>query len=225
VGRTLPYPRIYTKRPTASLVSKKVLASIVGQIVVTSAVQLWTFLWVRDQEWYSPPVLNPDTDGNQLSALNYENSALFLVSCFQYILVAAVFSIGPPYRKPIWTNGLIIFLIRVTTLTPSCPILTGFLFIGWLMLSLVTLSAFNIMVLLRPPQAVADILELMPLPSSGRFTLLATAAANVILSVAFERWGAPSVARVVGWVLRSRRNSRGRVREGKIYKAVEGGMR
>ena len=51
VGRTLPWPRIHPKRPTASLVSKKVLASLVGQIVITSAIQFWAFFWVRSQEW------------------------------------------------------------------------------------------------------------------------------------------------------------------------------
>ena len=125
MGRTLPYPRIYPKRPTASLVSKKVLASLFGQIIITSGVQFWTFFWVRRQVWsvitcllfaaegnlrtdharYLPPDADPYGDGAHLKATNYENSALFLVSCFQYILVAAVFSIGPPYRQPMWTNG------------------------------------------------------------------------------------------------------------------------
>jgi len=43
---------IHPKRPTASLVSRNVLASIIGQIVITSAAQFWAFFWVRDQPWY-----------------------------------------------------------------------------------------------------------------------------------------------------------------------------
>jgi magnesium-transporting ATPase (P-type) len=105
VGRTLPYHKIYPKRPTASLVSKKVLSSIIGQIIITSAAQVWIYVWVRQREWYTPPPTDEPGHGNNLESTNYENSVLFLVSCFQYILVAAVFSIGPPYRKSIWTNG------------------------------------------------------------------------------------------------------------------------
>lgn len=52
---------------------------------------------------YTPPV--PGSSGGELETYNYENTGLFLISCYQYILVAAVFSIGPPYRKPMWTNG------------------------------------------------------------------------------------------------------------------------
>ena len=52
VGRTLPYPRLYPKGPTASLVSKKVLSSIIGQVIITSAVQFWAYFWVRTQPWY-----------------------------------------------------------------------------------------------------------------------------------------------------------------------------
>ncbi|KAF7967606.1 hypothetical protein HWV62_33697 [Athelia sp. TMB] len=201
MGRTLPYPRIYPKRPTASLVSKKVLSSIVGQVIITSAVQFWAFFWVRSTEWYTPPDthMDPDSGDNHLEAKNYENSVLFMVSCFQYILVAAVFSIGPPYRKSIWTNG-------------------------WLMFSIIALTAFNLLVLLYPPAPVRDILELMVLPYSARSSILFAVIINVIISMAFEEWGSKLVSQAVGTLMRLRKGRR-RVRDGKTYKVVEGGMR
>ncbi|KAF8161197.1 P-type ATPase [Crassisporium funariophilum] len=202
MGRTLPYSRIYPKRPTASLVSKKVLSSIIGQIVITSTVQVWAYFWVRRQEWYTPPPTSIPSEGgdNKLESTNYENSVLFLISCFQYILVAAVFSIGPPYRKSMWTNG-------------------------WLMFAMCVLSAFNVLVLLAPPQVVSDALTLMGLPMGARYSLLVAAVINICVSMGFEEWGAQSVSRMVGSVMRWWQRGRRRVREGKAYKAVEGGMR
>ena len=119
------------------------------------------------------------------------------MSCFQYILVAAVFSIGPPYRKPMWTNNL-------------------------LMLSLIVLSSFNVLVLLAPPALFSAILELMPIPSSARFTLLGAVIINVALSLAFERWGAQGVANLVDMYLHTRKR---RIRDGKAYKAIDSGTR
>ena len=58
-----------------------------------------------ESRYTAPEPKDPNADDDKLEATNYENSALFLVSCFQYILVAAVFSIGPPFRKQMWTNG------------------------------------------------------------------------------------------------------------------------
>ncbi|KAF8633276.1 hypothetical protein AX17_004451 [Amanita inopinata Kibby_2008] len=200
MGRTLPFPKIYPKRPTASLVSKKVLASIIGQVIITSSIQFWAYVWVRKQEWYTPPpASDPTANGDNLESTNYENTALFLVSCFQYILVAAVFSIGPPYRKPMWTNV-------------------------WLMISIGSLSLFNVLVLLAPPSSLSNFLNLMPLPVSARVTLFGAVVVNVVVSMAFEEWGTRSVSGVIGMWLRWYHGRR-RVREGKAYKAVEGGMR
>ncbi|KAK0461196.1 uncharacterized protein EV420DRAFT_1530853 [Desarmillaria tabescens] len=200
MGRTLPYPRIHPKRPTASLVSKKVLSSIIGQIVIACVVQIWAYMWVRGQEWYTPPREDePSQDNNQLKSRNFENSVLFLVSCFQYILVAAVFSIGPPYRKAMSTNVL-------------------------LMLAIGVLSAFNLLVLLFPPAVLTDWLTLMVLPARARMVLLMAVVVNICVSLLFEQYGAQTVATVIGTVLGWQRGRR-RERDGKVYKAVEGGMR
>ena len=91
------------------------------------------------------------------------------------------------------------------------------------MLSIVLLSAFNVVVLLFPPAFITSVLELMDLPQRARYILLAASIINVGLSVAFERWGAPAVAQAVGYVMSMRK--RHRVRDGKTYKAIEGGMR
>ncbi|CAG8667710.1 5684_t:CDS:10, partial [Acaulospora morrowiae] len=101
MGRTEPYPRIYPKRPTASLVSKKVLTSLIGQILIQSGFQFFVYMLLHAQPWWKEPVIIPDK-GNIKS---FENTTLFLLSCFQYILIAVVFSVGPPYRKPMITNG------------------------------------------------------------------------------------------------------------------------
>ncbi|CUA66608.1 hypothetical protein RSOLAG22IIIB_00049 [Rhizoctonia solani] len=192
MGRTLPYPRIYPKRPTASLVSKKVLSSIIGQMAITSAFQFWAFWWVQGQAWYTPP--EPAPGSGELKHDNYENTALFLISSYQYILVAAVFSIGPPYRKPMWTNGL-------------------------LMLSIVALAVFSTFVLFAPPQPIRLLLDLMVIPTSAKRTLFIGAMLNAGVCFAFERWN--PVARALEVVSRQ---SRRRVRGGLEYRAVEGGM-
>ncbi|CAE6444743.1 unnamed protein product [Rhizoctonia solani] len=192
MGRTLPYPRIYPKRPTASLVSKKVLSSIIGQIVITSAFQFWAFWWIRGQKWYTSP--EPAPGSGELKHDNYENTALFLISSYQYILVAAVFSIGPPYRKPMWTNGL-------------------------LMASIVALTVFSTVVLLAPPQSLRLLLDLMEIPTGAKRTLLIAAVLNAAVCFGFERWNP-----VAGALEAVARGSQRRVRGGLEYRAVEGGM-
>lgn len=94
MGRTGPYQRIHHRRPTANLVSRTVLSSIIGQIILTSGLQFAVFFFVQSQDWYKPPKIDVD----KLKIKSAENSALFLVSSFQYIIVACMFCVGPPVR-------------------------------------------------------------------------------------------------------------------------------
>ncbi|KAG8936983.1 hypothetical protein FRC02_009120 [Tulasnella sp. 418] len=204
MGRTHAFPRLHTSSPTASLVSKKVLSSIIGQVLITSGAQFWAFFWVRRQPWYTPP--DPDSGSDKLETINYENTVLFLISSYQYILVAAVFSIGPPYRQPIWTNVL-------------------------LMLSIVILTLFSTVVLISPPQSLAVLLDLMNIPFEGKITLLIAAAASNLLATLAERWAIVEKIVTFTWHLSSDvlgigKGKKGRrIRDGKTYKAVEGAMR
>jgi cation-transporting ATPase 13A2 len=101
MGRTEAFPVLSPKRPTAKLVSKKVLTSLIGQILIQGLFQASLFFMVRQQPWYKPPKY----ERGQKNIEGLENTSMFFLSIFQYLLVAIVFSVGPPYRKPMATNS------------------------------------------------------------------------------------------------------------------------
>lgn len=45
---------------------------------------------------------------------------------------------------------------------------------------------------------------------------------NIVLSMAFEQWATQAIAGAIGYIMELRHNKR--VKNGKMYKAVEGGM-
>ena len=111
MGWTGAYPVLARKRPTASLVSRKVLTPLLGQVFLCILVQAIGFKLVQQQPWYEPPKLKHDKSNIK----NSQNTTLFLLSCFQYILSAVVLSIGPPFRKSMAEN-----LPFVVTLVAAC---------------------------------------------------------------------------------------------------------
>ncbi|KAL8278174.1 hypothetical protein RQP46_009347 [Phenoliferia psychrophenolica] len=196
MGRTEAFPRIHPKRPTANLISKKVLTSLIGQIVITSGAQIFTFFLVRSQDWYVPPVIDPEA----LDIVSYENTALFLVSSFQYILVAAIFCVGPPYRKSLYTNR-------------------------WLVLVFAALGSFSLYTLFTTHGPIFALLQLISLPHEFHLELLLLLIGNVAACWAFEEWGVEKVSRAIGDAMKKIRRARGRRRDdGKVYKAVSRSM-
>lgn len=90
------------------------------------------------------------------------------------------------------------------------------------MLSLVVLTAFNALVLLAPPGAISMVLELMPIPAGARWVLLFAVAINVASSMAFERWGVQGVVEVLDLISGHGGKLKKRMRDGKMYKVVDG---
>lgn len=189
VGRTAAYPRIHPKAPTANLVSKQVLTSLGGQILLTSGMQLLVFFYVRSREWYSPPIINPD----KLKIKNFENTALFLISSFQYILVAAVFCVGPPYRKSITSNG-------------------------WLMGTLVALSLFSLYTLFATSGPVYKLLQLVELPREFHLELALLVVVNCAASYVWEKHWTVPLAKSIGKTLKKWRKRTSK--DGKVYKSI-----
>ncbi|KAL4883116.1 hypothetical protein BJY04DRAFT_185877 [Aspergillus karnatakaensis] len=100
MGWTAPYPILSRKRPTADLVSRKVLTPLLGQIIIAILVQLVAYKTVQSQPWFRAP----DVELGEENIENSENTVLFLISSFQYILASVVLSVGPPFRRSMRSN-------------------------------------------------------------------------------------------------------------------------
>lgn len=102
-----PYDKIVKKRPSANLVSPKILIPLLASIVVVLLFQIIPWIIVQGEEWYMKPIVGGD-DVVESS----DNTILFFISNFQYILTAVILSVGPPYREPMSRNiGFIVDVI------------------------------------------------------------------------------------------------------------------
>ncbi|KAI5963290.1 uncharacterized protein KGF55_003082 [Candida pseudojiufengensis] len=116
-----PYDKLVIKRPTANLVSPKVLIPLVCSILVLLIFQVIIWSWVKKEPWYIKPI--PGSDDAVKSS---DNTVLFLFSNFQYILIAVVLNQGPPFREPIEKNlPFLINLVVATLLSISLFAING----------------------------------------------------------------------------------------------------
>jgi cation-transporting ATPase 13A3/4/5 len=101
-SRTEPYPDLYKKPPQNKLIAVRPIGSLIGHMLIISAVQIGTYYWVKSQSWFEAYEDSDDKDVKNFTS--YENTAMFLVSMFQYITEAVIFSKGAPYRRSIFSN-------------------------------------------------------------------------------------------------------------------------
>ncbi|XP_029436037.1 probable cation-transporting ATPase 13A3 isoform X2 [Rhinatrema bivittatum] len=185
------WKELVPQRPPTGLMSVQLLLSVLTQILLSLGFQVTAFVLVREQPWYEPwsPETNacgPARNGSHESewsapngsvasntsaqlesdvdrVISFENTTLFIVSSFQYLIVAFVFTKGRPFRQPSYNNYFFVAAV-------------------------VGVSSFLLLVLLYPIHALNDFFELVCIPYECRLLLLALVAANVLLSIIFESY-------------------------------------
>ncbi|XP_071454972.1 polyamine-transporting ATPase 13A3-like [Hetaerina americana] len=168
--------------PLASLLSAPPIISLAAQVVTVIIAQTAVFLMTQGDvfsQLLAPqsnvnatisPAEASNWHGNSTSPVGYEdvewapkeNYAVFTVSVFQYIILAAVFSKGAPHRKSLPSNrGLLVSLGAATV----C----------------------SVILTLCPPDWLAASLQLkIPVSNASRLISLGFAFANLIIAIGIE---------------------------------------
>ncbi|XP_039698035.1 polyamine-transporting ATPase 13A2 isoform X6 [Pteropus medius] len=144
MSRTGPALVLGQARPPGSLLSMPVLSSLLLQVALVASVQLGGYFLTVAQPWFVPlnrTVPAPD------NLPNYENTVVFSLSSFQYLILAAAVSKGAPFRQPLYTN--VPFLVALALLG---SILVGLLLVpgllrGPLALRNITDTCFKLLLL------------------------------------------------------------------------------
>ncbi|KAK6349663.1 hypothetical protein TWF696_005942 [Orbilia brochopaga] len=164
-----PADKLSVKRPTASLVSRKVLTPLLGQMAICLLVQMAVYMLVQQQEWYIPPVVDPEKS----NIFNSQNTSLFLTSCYQYILASVILSVGPPFRKPMTQN-----IPYVVTIAIAMAVVTY--------------------LLIAPAQWLAELMELTVMSASFKVVIVLLSAIGFVVSWFGEKKVFVQLARWIG---------------------------
>nr|XP_020820305.1 probable cation-transporting ATPase 13A5 isoform X4 [Phascolarctos cinereus] len=134
MSSTHAYPKLAPYRPAGQLISPPLLLSVFLNACFSGIVQIWAFLFVKQQPWYcevqrysqcflanrSDSFSDASVDGNLTmgngtltsnSVLSFESTTLWPITTLNCITVAFIFSKGKPFRKPVYTNYLFSFLL------------------------------------------------------------------------------------------------------------------
>ncbi|KAK5923304.1 hypothetical protein CgunFtcFv8_000285 [Champsocephalus gunnari] len=110
MGNGGPSKELQACRPSASLLSLPILGSLFIHTCMIILGQLAAFFITTKEDWYVP--LNSTVPGAS-NLPNMENTSVFALSGFQYIIMAVVVTKGFPHRKPIYNNRIFLCLLLV----------------------------------------------------------------------------------------------------------------
>ncbi|KAJ2827602.1 hypothetical protein GGI24_002605, partial [Coemansia furcata] len=156
MDRARPFKRLVPKRPSASLTSKKVLASLLGNVALVIGFQIAMYFMTESRPWYQKQVPEDPKDPDSTPKEGDLNTAMYLFTSFQYLFAGAIFNIGPPYRQPAYRNYSYVAVVAVILI-------------------------FDLWVLLVPVNGFSSLFGLVHTKVSWRFTILGMVAANFSL--------------------------------------------
>lgn len=180
------WKELVAQRPPSGLISGALLFSVLSQIIICIGFQSLGFFWVKQQPWYE--VWHPYSDAcNTTGSLywnsshlyneteldphniqNYENTTVFFISSFQYLIVAIAFSKGKPFRQPCYKNYLFV-------------------------VSVIILYVFMLFIMLHPVASIDQVLQIVCVPYQWRITMLIIVLVNAFVSILVEEsvdhWG------------------------------------
>ncbi|XP_077866411.1 polyamine-transporting ATPase 13A3 [Saccoglossus kowalevskii] len=157
-GRNEAYPKIVARKPQSQLMEAPMIFSIVCMILLQMLCQVGGYFFLTTRAWFTPlePIIG------DMNILCYESTVVFYISAFQYIIVAFLFSKGPPFRKPLYTN---------------IPYTIG----------LIILTLFTAFLVIYPTKPLEDFFMLMDIPDLlFRVLILALALANFLAAIIIE---------------------------------------
>jgi len=123
MSRNGPHPQLVKRRPPGSLLNPYIIVSFLFQIVGVGVSQGGVTLDLHSQPWFH--TINLTNRWETESVVGMDNTVIFILSSFQYMMLAFIFSIGPPYRTRIWRNipflASLFILAWLTTLIAISP--------------------------------------------------------------------------------------------------------
>ncbi|KAM5291918.1 polyamine-transporting ATPase 13A3 [Ctenodactylus gundi] len=171
------WKELVAQRPPSGLLSGALLCSVLSQILICIGFQSLGFFWVKQQPWYTAWCPSSDAcnetqcrywnsspscnDTELCTDKNYENTTVFFISSFQYLIVAVAFSKGKPFRQPCYKNYLFV-------------------------LSVIILYVFILFIMLHPVAFVDQVLKIVCVPYQWRVTMLIIVLANAFVSITVE---------------------------------------
>lgn len=116
MGRQGPAKKLVIKRPSSSLIAPSNVVPLILQILSCCAIQICALIYLHEQSWFNLMGINSidihninqttTCSSNEYieNVVGWENTVLFLISCYQYLCLGAIYSKGLPYRQPLYTN-------------------------------------------------------------------------------------------------------------------------